>query len=309
MHIGVIGSGNFSIKVFNSLKKMNGISIIGGYESIQASNFKTFKTLDDLLISVDIVLVLDMLSCNYVTLSTILKQSKHLYIESPGLLSRRDLSRLELLSQEARVVLQIGLKQRFYNFYDDLEKHDVLPRMIDARRHIKFNINTTQLSVVDDLMQHDIDVILGLVNSDVKSINSNAVGVYYKDPDIVNCRIEFYNGCVANISASKIADTDIHSTELFQNNFHCVINFLDQYVQVQSSQSHVGDLKKDWGVRSNYNHGKDDYIFMLTKEIQALQHSILNNIEPFAGISQYLQLQSVTGKIKEQLERNFTANV
>jgi glycosyltransferase A (GT-A) superfamily protein (DUF2064 family) len=158
-------------------------------------------------------------------------------------------------------------------------------------------------------MDHDVDVALKLVNSDVKSVYSTAVGVYYKDPDIVHTRIEFYNGCVANLSASKIADKETHKTQIFQKNVHCSIDYLNQIINVQSSRSDSGEMREDWGTRTNYNQKKDDYIYMLKREVYSFYDSITNNMEPIAGISQYLQLQSVTDKIKEQLERNFTTNV
>lgn len=309
MRVGIIGTGNFTKSVFDAFQKEDYLTVVGGYESIKANGFQKFDSVNALIDAVDMVLVLDLLSCNYENFSEVLKYGRHLYIESPGLLGRRDLSRLELLSNEASVSLQIGLKQRFYSFFDDLSKYEVVPRIIESRRYVKFNSKSTQLSVVDDLMDHDVDVALKLVNSDVKSVYSTAVGVYYKDPDIVHTRIEFYNGCVANLSASKIADKETHKTQVFQKNVHCSIDYMNQVINVQSSQKDSGDIREDWGKRTKYNQIKDDYIYMLKREVSSFYDAITNNMEPIAGISQYLQLQSVTDKIKEQLERNFTTNV
>ncbi|MDG1720231.1 MAG: hypothetical protein P8I31_03155, partial [Bacteroidia bacterium] len=114
---------------------------------------------------------------------------------------------------------------------------------------------------------------------------------------------------VANLSASKIADKETHKTQIFQKNVHCSIDFINQVINVQSSQSDSGEITEDWGKRTKYNQKKDDYIYMLKREVYSFYDSITNNMEPIAGISQYLQLQSVTDKIKEQLERNFTTNV
>jgi hypothetical protein len=80
-------------------------------------------------------------------------------------------------------------------------------------------------------------------------------------------------------------------------------------IHVQSSQSNSGEISEDWGKRTKYDQQKDDYTFILKREVSSFYNSIINNMEPIAGISQYLQLQSVTDKIKEQLERNFTTNV
>ena len=139
MRVGIIGTGNFTKSVLNALQKEDYLTIVGGYESLKVAGFQDFNSLNDLINAVDMVLVLDLLSCNYDDFSEVLRYSKHLYIESPGLLARRDLSRLELLANEASVSLQIGLKQRFYNFFDDLNKYDVYPRIIESKRNVKYN--------------------------------------------------------------------------------------------------------------------------------------------------------------------------
>ncbi|MDB4107716.1 hypothetical protein OAD66_00015 [Bacteroidia bacterium] len=310
MRIGIIGTGNFSQKVLTSLSSSPNITVVGGYDIPQIADFEIFRKIDDLLSVVDTVLVLDILSSNYSLLSNIIKDGKNLYIESPGLCSRRDLRNLELLAYESGSMIQIGLKQRFYNFYNDLEKYTITPRILETSRFTRFNKNSTQLSVIDDLMLHDIDVALKLADAEVKSIYSTAVGVYYNDPDVVNTRIEFYNGCVANLSASKISNKEVHVTKFFQNNTYCSINYVEQLLKVQNNTGDDSDSGEEWGVKTTYRQTKDSdgYISMLDKEINSFYNCIANNVVPIAGISQYLQLQSVTDKIKEQLERNFTTN-
>ncbi|MGB1037367.1 MAG: hypothetical protein ACPGYY_01890 [Bacteroidia bacterium] len=310
MRIGIIGSGNFSEKVYSALKENASITLVGGFDTPQFSDFESFSSMEDLLQLVDTILVFDIMSSNYATLSEVIKYGKNLYVESPSLCGRRDLRNLEMLAYESGVQIQIGLKQRFYSFYSDLEKYKIVPRILESSRFVKFNKKSTQLSVIDDLMLHDIDVTLKLADAEVKSIYSTAVGVYYKDPDVVNTRIEFYNGCVANLSASKISNKDVHATKFFQNNTYCSIDFQKQVLKVQNNTGGEDDLGEEWGVKTTYSQAKDSdgYISMLEKEINSFYNCIVNNEEASAGISQYLQLQSVTDKIKEQLERNFTTN-
>ncbi len=310
VRIGIIGSGNFSAKVLQTLRANDTLTVVGGYDCPAYSDFEAFSTLEDLLGVVDGILVFDILASNYDTLSLVAKYGKHLYIESPGLCGRRDLRNLEMLAYESGTFIQIGLKQRFYSFYDDLEKYKVTPRIIESSRFVKFNKKSTHLSVIDDLMVHDIDVTLKLSAAEVKSIYSTAVGVLYKDPDVVNTRIEFYNGCVANLSASKISNKEVHHTKFFQNNTYCSIDYVRQQLKVQSNTGDESGTGEEWGVKTTYRQAKDSdgYIAMLEKEINSFYHCIANNVDPIAGISQYLQLQSVTDKIKEQLERNFTTN-
>ncbi len=311
MKIGIIGTGNFSERVLHALRTNSALTIVGGYDCHPYPGFQVFPTLDDLFSAVDSVLVLDILSSNFETLSLAVKYGKHMYIETPALCGSRDLRKLEMLAYESNTFIQIGLKQRFYSFFDDLDKYEVTPRIIESSRFVKFNKKSTQLSVIDDLMLHDIDIALKLCSAEVKSVYSTAVGVLYKDPDVVNTRIEFYNGCVANLSASKISNKEVHETKFFQNNTYCSIDFVNQLLKVQKNTGEETEMGEEWGVRTIYRQAKDSdgYITMLGKEINSFYHCITNSVEPNAGILQYLQLQSVTDKIKEQLERNFTTNV
>ena len=310
MRIGIIGAGNFTEKVFESFQTWENITFVGGYDVPAYAGLQVFVDVDDFMQCVDTVLVLDIMASNYSTLSEVVKNGKNLYIESLSLCSTRDLKKLEMLAYESGSSIQIGLKHRFYDFFSDLEKYTILPRILESSRFTKFNKKSTHLSVIDDLMLHDIDVTLKLANAEVKSIYSTAVGVYYEDPDVVNTRIEFYNGCVANLSASKISNKEVHQTKFFQNNTYCSIDYIEQLLKVQSNTGVDDEGCEEWGVKTTYRQTKDSdgYVTMLRKEINSFYNCIVNEIEPIAGISQYLQLQSVTDKIKEQLERNFTTN-
>lgn len=310
MRLGIIGTGNLSSKVIQALDANHNLKVVGGYDIYGVNDIEVFTSLQDLLNIVDAIIVLDILSSTFDVLSEAVKQGKNVYVENISLCSRREIRNLGMYAYESGIVFQVGLKQRFYNFYQDLEKYEITPRIFESSRFVKFNKNSTQLSVIDDLMLHDIDVALKLCQGEVKSIYSTAVGVYYRDPDVVNTRIEFYNGCVANLSASKISNKEVHQTKFFQNNTYCSIDYIKQSLQVQNNTGDEEGTGEEWGVKTTYSQTKDSdgYIALLQKEINSFYECITNNIESVSGISQYLQLQSVTDKIKEQLERNFTTN-
>ena len=311
MKTGIIGAGNYSGKVLDILGELRNVELMGSYDSVNAHGLPVFDSLEALSSVCDSILVLDPINTDFDSLALVLRMGNHLYVESPSLCSRSDLRELEMLAMESDVVLQIGLKQRFYGFYDDLKKYELVPRIIDSNRFIKFNKNSTHLSVIDDLMLHDIDVSLKLSNSEVRSVYATAVGVYYKDPDVVNARLEFYNGCVANLSASKISDRNKHLTKFFQNNTYCSIDFIGQELKVQNNDGdRSSGSEEHWGVKTIYNQSKDSdgYLSILGKELKSFYHCIEKNTEPDASISHFLQLKSVTDKIKEQLERNFISH-
>jgi predicted dehydrogenase len=313
LKLGIIGNGNFSEKVRNLVSNQTEFNITGIYDGSAIDEIPVYSSLVDLIHQTDAVMILDFMAADFGLYSELIKNGKHLYIESPALFNRSELRKLDMLAQEASSHVQIGLKQRFYNIYDDLEKYELFPRIIDFNRQVKFDKKSTQLSVIDDLMMHDIDVTLKIANGDIKSINSTAVGIYYKDPDVVNTRIEFYNGCIATLSSSKIGDADKHRAKFFQNTSFCSIDFHEQELRVQRNEGEKQDEnqpKESWGVKTTYRQSKDSdgYLTILSKELISFYNSIANNQEPEAGISEYLQLKSVSDKIKEQLERNFITN-
>lgn len=311
MRIGILGTGNFSENVLQLLRGNENYTIMGGFEAASFPEFYAYPTFDEFLNQVDSILIFDVLYTNYSTIAKCIKLGKDVYVESPGLCSNRELKKLELLAYESGSCIQIGLKQRFYRFFNDLEKYNLTPRIIDSNRFVKFNKKSPHISVIEDLMLHDIDVCLKLTNSEVKSIYSTAVGVYYKDPDVVNTRIEFYNGCVANLSASKISNIEQHETKFFQNNTYCSIDFLDQHLKVQYNNGVQPESEEEWGVQTTYIQKKDSdaYLSTIEKEINSFYNCITNGQSCDAGIAEFLQLQQVVDKIKEQLERNYTANV
>jgi len=306
LKIGIIGKGNFSKKVLEYTHQNTEFEIIASLDSIVLEQVLSCETLDKLLSMVDGILILDPIYCDIHTLQTIVKYGKHAYIESPGLISYADFEKILQLSRESESVVQIGLKERFYNVFNDLEKYQVHPRIIDSHRYVKFSKQSKHLSVIDDLMLHDISLVIELVKSEIKSIQSTAVGLQSNQPDVVNTRMEFYNGSIATLSVSKIANKNRHDTKFFAESFYGSINFLEKYLKVQYNQGR-DELNEVWGISTIYSLVKDsdEYISILGNELISFYHCIRNGIDVKAGISDYLQTIRISDKIKLQLERNY----
>lgn len=306
MKLGIIGKGNFSDKVFNYIQRSTPFDVTNGLETGNEGNIECVKNTCDLLKKVDTIIILDPIYCDFNTIEMVVKNGIHIYIESPGLLSYSDLERIQMLALESGSLVQIGLKERFYNLYNDLDKYNAIPRIIDTNRYLKFSKNSTHFSVIDDLMLHDIGVAIRLTQSEIKNIQSTAVGLYCNQPDVVNTRLEFYNGAIANISVSKIANKDRHDTKFFAENIYCSINFQEKYLKVQRNEGGEA-LDEIWGVCTTYTLVKNsnEYLTILGNELNSFYHCIQNGLEAISGIPEYLQILLIAEKIKLQLERNF----
>lgn len=306
LKLGIIGKGNFSKKVLDYTHQNTEFQVVATLDSIILEDVMSCNTIEELLSVVDGVLILDPIYCDIHTLQIIVRNGIHVYIESPGLINYSDFEKMLHLSLESESVVQIGLKERFYNVFNDLQKYDVHPRIIDSHRYVKFSKQSTHLSVVDDLMLHDISLVTELVKSDIKSIQSTAVGLQSNQPDVVNTRLEFYNGSIATLSVSRIANKDRHDTKFFAENFYGSINFLEKYLKVQYNQGNEA-MNEVWGISTIYSlvRDSDEYLSILGNELISFYHCIRNRIDVKAGISDYLQTLRISDKIKLQLERNY----
>lgn len=136
------------------------------------------------------------------------------------------------LTRESNIKFQVGHVERFNPAFLSIQNLDIHPMFIEVHRLAQFNPRGTEVSVILDLMIHDIDIILSLVKSDVKSIVSNGVAVMTETPDIANVRIEFNNGCVANLTSSRISMKKMRKMRLFQKDAYIGIDFLNKKTEV-----------------------------------------------------------------------------
>jgi predicted dehydrogenase len=134
--------------------------------------------------------------------------------------------------KEANVKLQVGHVERFNPAFTALKNETLKPLFIEVHRLAQFNPRGTEVSVILDLMIHDIDIILSIVKSDVKNISASGVAVLTDTPDIANVRIEFNNGCVANLTSSRISMKKMRKIRLFQKDAYIGIDFLEKNTEI-----------------------------------------------------------------------------
>ncbi|MCH5683373.1 Gfo/Idh/MocA family oxidoreductase [Niabella sp. W65] len=161
-----------------------------------------------------------------------IKLGKHVFVEKPFAHTMDEARQLVKLAKESNIKLQVGHVERFNPAFLALKGFDLKPMFIEVHRLAQFNPRGTEVSVILDLMIHDIDIILSLVKSDVKKISASGVAVMTDTPDIANVRIEFDNGCVANLTSSRISMKKMRKMRVFQKDAYIGIDFLDKKTEI-----------------------------------------------------------------------------
>lgn len=304
LKIGILGRSNLPPVTVQRMEKCGMFKITGIHGTKRAGEYRLIQDFDDFMIEPDAIFISDLSWSDFSTVSGLIRRSKHVYLENPCLLTNGEIRKIELLAAEADVAVQLGLKHRYTSTYRVIRDFDLKPRIIECNRFLKFSENTTSISVISDLMLHDIDVVLTLAGSPVKSINATGVGVLYDDPDVVNARIEFYNGCIANLAASKISGKNVHKTRFFQNNSYYAVNFLDQSVSMLKSGSDNEEFIIN-GTEPPKHAQNADSCDIFAQELETFYRCIVERTAPEASVTDFLNTKIVADRIIDQLERNF----
>jgi predicted dehydrogenase len=157
-----------------------------------------------------------------------LREEKHVFIEKPVCQSMEEINDLINLQKKSGTLVQIGHVERYNPAFKAVESKILQPKFFEVHRLAPFVARGTEVSVIMDLMIHDLDIIGHLVHSDVIDIKAKGVSIISKSPDIANVRLEFANGCVANLTASRISMKKMRKMRIFSDNGYISIDFLDK---------------------------------------------------------------------------------
>src|SRR3989339_2265821 len=231
--VGVIGTGHLG-KIHTKLfKEVANCELIGIYDRDSecarkvASEFKV-KSFDDpnrLLDEIDAVDIVATTSAHYDLVKLAFEKNKHVFVEKPITKKIWEAEELIKIADEKKLVLQVGHIERFNPALISLEKYHLDPLFVQTDRLAQFNPRGTDVAVVLDLMIHDIDIILSLIKSDVKNVSASGVAVVSDQIDIANARIEFENGAVANVTASRISQKKMRKMRMFQRDAYLSLDF------------------------------------------------------------------------------------
>ena len=240
LKIGVFGTGHLGKFHLNNWKEMPGVEIIGFYDPNDAIaeqvkttyGLKRFTSEEELIDAVDAVDIVTPTQYHFGLCVKAIRRHKHVFVEKPMANSMDEAVELVKLAKESKVKFQVGHVERFNPAFLAAKDLDLHPMFIEVHRLAQFNPRGTEVSVILDLMIHDIDVILSIVKSEVKNIFANGVAVMTDTPDIANVRIEFNNGCVANLTSSRISMKKMRKIRLFQKDAYIGIDFLEKKTEV-----------------------------------------------------------------------------
>lgn len=240
LKIGVLGAGHLGKIHLKLLSETKGFDLVGFFDpdaeqvklAQERFNAKAFDSVDALIDAVDAVDIVTPTLSHFDCASKALRKSKHVFIEKPVTNTLEEAEALMKLATEADVKVQVGHVERFNPAFIASKPYLQNPMFIESHRLAQFNPRGTDVPVVMDLMIHDLDIILNIVNSTVKRISASGVAVVSPTPDIANARIEFANGCVANVTASRISLKNMRKTRVFQHDAYVAIDFLKKKTEV-----------------------------------------------------------------------------
>ena len=286
--IGVIGAGHLGkihLKLLNSSKKFD---LIGFYDIDKESSeelskkegYKYFSNLDNLLSNVDAIDIVSPTTTHFEIAKNVILKNKHVFIEKPITNKSENAKELIDLSIKNNIIGQVGHVERFNPAYVASIEHFDNPMFIESHRLSDFNPRGNDVSVIMDLMIHDIDIILNIVKSKVKEVKASGVSIVSSSPDIANARIEFENKCVANLTASRISLKKMRKTRIFQKDAYIAIDFLEKELQIVKIKD-FDQSKSNLSMVIKTNSGKDKVIYFENPEILQ-ENSILNELESFA---------------------------
>ncbi|PHS64771.1 MAG: oxidoreductase [Flavobacterium sp.] len=285
---GVIGAGHLGKIHLKLLNQSSKYDLVGFYDSdVEAAKniasefgYKNFQTVEELINACDMVDVVTPTLFHFDTAKKVLEAGKHLFIEKPITKTVEEAETIRELAKKNGVRGQVGQVERFNPAFTAVNKQIDNPMFIESHRLAEFNPRGTDVSVVLDLMIHDIDAILSVVKSKVKTVTANGVSVISNTPDIANARIEFENGCVANLTASRISMKNMRKSRFFQKDAYISVDFLEKKCEVVKMKD-APENPDDFAMILTNAEGVKKQIYFDNPEVDS-NNAILDELETFA---------------------------
>lgn len=239
INIGLFGYGHLGRIHAKCIQAVSSLTLIGVFDpnvdaqkQAASEGIKVFSNKNELLEKVDAVDIVSPTPYHYEIASKALEKNLHVFIEKPMTFTLDEAQKLKKLVKAHDRVLQVGHVERFNPAFLSLKNVKLAPRFIEGHRLATFNPRGTDVSVVLDLMIHDLDMILHLISSPVSDVQSQGIAIVSKSHDICNARITFENGAVANLTASRISLKQMRKLRLFQSNAYISMDFLDRSAEI-----------------------------------------------------------------------------
>ncbi len=311
---GVLGAGHLGKIHLKLLNQSEDYELVGFYDANRenaekiASEFgyKMFSDLDELIAAVDVVDVVTPTLAHFDVAKKVISAGKHLFIEKPITNTYQEARELIELAEKHGVKGQVGHVERFNPAFQAVADRIENPMFIEAHRLAEFNPRGTDVPVVLDLMIHDIDAVLSVVKSEVKKINASGVSVISDTPDIANARIEFENGCVANLTASRISMKNMRKSRFFQRDAYISVDFLEKKCEVVKMKDAPKDpddyamiLQNAEGIKKQIYFDNPDVSpnNAILEELESFAEAINNNKQPVVTLEQGARALQVANQV------------
>lgn len=317
---GVLGAGHLGKIHLRLLQQSSQYELVGFYDAnpeyakkiVKEFGYTYYDSIDALIDAVDVIdIVTPTLSHHECAKKAILK-GKHVFIEKPITNTVAEAEELIALAKEHNVKGQVGHVERFNPAFTAVKDQINTPMFIETHRLAEFNPRGTDVPVVLDLMIHDIDAILSVVNSPVKQINASGVSVISNSPDIANARLEFENGCVANLTSSRISMKNMRKSRFFQRDAYISVDFLEKKVEVvkmkdapKKADEYAMILQNAEGVKKQIYFENPDISQnnAILDELETFADAINNDTTPIVSLEEATEALRVAIQIIETFEK------
>ncbi len=327
LKVGIIGVGHLGrlhVRLFTELGKAELIGVFDSDEEkckIVAEEFgiQSFSDLGKLFDNVDAVIVVTTTSSHYEIVKKALTEGKHVFVEKPITDKIWQAEDLVNIAERNNLILQVGHIERFNPALISLEKYNLEPMFVQTDRLAQFNPRGTDVAVVLDLMIHDIDIILSLIKSKVSDIRASGVAVVSDTIDIANARVEFENGAVANVTASRISQKKMRKMRIFQRDAYIALDFITGTSEVYRLLGKEASTPEHFISYGEMGIGEKKKMIIYeqpeTPEINAMKHehslfieAVTNRSRPVVSGEDGLRALKIAERIIEKIEENSILN-
>ena len=286
---GVLGAGHLGKIHLKLLQQSKKYDLVGFYDPSkentqkvsEAFGYRAFSSIEDLIKEVDVVDIVTPTLSHFDCAKQAIEKGCHIFIEKPITKTVIEAEAIRTLASQKHVLGQVGHVERFNPAFIAVKDMIVSPMFIECHRLAEFNPRGTDVPVVLDLMIHDIDIILSVVDSPVKNVHASGVSVISETPDIANARIEFENGCVANLTASRISMKNMRKSRFFQKDAYISVDFLEKKSEIVRMKD-VPNQPDEFAMILQNAEGVKKQIYFDNPEVTP-NNAILDELESFAN--------------------------
>ena len=316
-----MGAGHLGKIHLKCIQQIPLYDLVGFYDpdaatarQVEATGVRCVGTVEELIDSVDVVDIVTPTVQHFACASKALGRRRHVFIEKPVVATPEEAAKLIELADASGVKVQVGHVERFNPAFIAAEPYLTTPKFIEAHRLALFNPRGTDVPVVLDLMVHDLDILLTIVNAPVSRVSACGVAAVSSTPDITNARIEFENGTVATLTASRISLKNMRKMRIFQDNAYITVDFLEKKTEIIRIHDEVTkgypysltlDLADGATRQLTLERPEIHPINAIQTELESFYDSIIHNTTPVVSISDGVKVLNLAYDILRAADTSF----